>query len=126
LTTLGAAATVAAAKGLVGGSVNLGAALALGAHLPGAGVIVPAAVVSVVSYGASLVLYLLALRSLGASRVAALFAVAPHDHLHGSDALRDTATTRRRSDEAGGARRASQRMSSAFLATICRLGCFLR
>jgi drug/metabolite transporter (DMT)-like permease len=69
--------TVAAAKGLVGGSVNLAAALMLGAQLPDVGVIVPAAVVGVVSYGASLVLYLLALRSLGASRVAALFAVAP-------------------------------------------------
>jgi drug/metabolite transporter (DMT)-like permease len=69
--------TVAAAKGLVGGSVNLAAALALGAHLPDAGMIVPAAVVGAVSYGMSLVLYLLALRSLGGSRVAALFAVAP-------------------------------------------------
>jgi len=69
--------TVAAAKGLVGGSVNLAAALVLGAQLPDARILVPAAVVGVISYGASLVLYLLALRSLGASRVAALFAVAP-------------------------------------------------
>lgn len=68
---------VAAAKGLAGGSVNFAAALALGAHPPDAAVIAPAAVVGVVSYGISLVLYVLALRSLGASRVAALFAVAP-------------------------------------------------
>jgi drug/metabolite transporter (DMT)-like permease len=69
--------TVAAAKGLAGGSVNIAASLALGVHLPGVAAVVPAAVVGVVSYGASLVLYVLALRSLGAARVAALFAVAP-------------------------------------------------
>jgi len=68
---------VAAAKGLAGGAVNIAVALALGARPPGAALIAPAAVVGVVSYGTSLVLYVLALRSLGASRVAALFAVAP-------------------------------------------------
>jgi drug/metabolite transporter (DMT)-like permease len=71
------AVTVAAIKGLVGGSANVAAALALGAHWPRVGVVVAAGGVGAVSYGVSLVLYLISLRGLGTARTAAYFATAP-------------------------------------------------
>jgi drug/metabolite transporter (DMT)-like permease len=68
---------IAALKGLVAGSVNVGIALLLGARLPGAPVIALATLLGVVSYGISLVLFILALRRLGAGRTAAYFSTAP-------------------------------------------------
>jgi drug/metabolite transporter (DMT)-like permease len=68
---------IAAAKGLVGGAVNLGLALALGGQLPAAWLIGPAMVVGLLGYGVSLVLFVKALRELGTARTGAYFSVAP-------------------------------------------------
>lgn len=71
------AVTIAALKGLVAGSVNLGLALALGNPLPAPVASAAAGAVGFFGYGLSLVLYVLALRHLGAARTAAYFSVAP-------------------------------------------------
>jgi len=64
-------------KGLVAGTVNTSAALLLGAHMPGAADTALAAVVGMISYGMSLLLFVLALRHIGAARSAAYFGLAP-------------------------------------------------
>jgi len=68
---------VAALKGVVAGSVNVGIALAQGAAWPPALVTLAAAAVGFVGYGTSLVLFVRALRHLGASRTGAYFSTAP-------------------------------------------------
>lgn len=68
---------IAATKGLVAGTVNLILALALGQRLPDTGVLVAAGVVGLMGYGVSLVLFVLALRHLGAARAGAYFSIAP-------------------------------------------------
>jgi drug/metabolite transporter (DMT)-like permease len=68
---------IAALKGLVAGVVNTTIALTWDPRLPGLTTIAGAALLGVVSYGASLVLYILALRGLGAGRTSAYFSVAP-------------------------------------------------
>jgi drug/metabolite transporter (DMT)-like permease len=68
---------IAMSKGLVAGSVNLLLALTLGAHLPTLPVMLAAGLLGFASYGVSLVLFVLALRHLGAARTGAYFAVAP-------------------------------------------------
>jgi drug/metabolite transporter (DMT)-like permease len=68
---------IAMSKGLVAGSVNLALAFLTGASLPPAGIAVQAAVLGFASYGASLVLFVLALRHLGTARTGAYFSVAP-------------------------------------------------
>jgi drug/metabolite transporter (DMT)-like permease len=68
---------IAALKGLIAGAVNIAAALVLGRRIPGASALAGAAVVGAVSYGLSLVLFILALRRLGASRASAYFSTAP-------------------------------------------------
>jgi drug/metabolite transporter (DMT)-like permease len=68
---------IAMSKGLVAGSVNLGLAWLTGASLPGASVVAQAAVLGFASYGASLVLFVLALRHLGTARTGAYFSIAP-------------------------------------------------
>lgn len=68
---------IAMLKGLVAGAVNTGIALALGARLPGAGRIAGAMVLGFLSYGVSLVLFVLALRQLGTARTGAYFSTAP-------------------------------------------------
>lgn len=68
---------IAMIKGLVAGSVNCGLAWALGAALPGAGVVAMTAVVGLLGYGVSVALFVLALRHLGAARTGAYFALAP-------------------------------------------------
>jgi len=73
----GDAATLACIKGLVAGSVNLGLALAQGAHLPAPGFVAIAGVVGLLGYGVSLALFIVALRDLGTARTAAYFSVAP-------------------------------------------------
>lgn len=73
----GDAATLACVKGLVAGSVNLGLALAQGAHLPAPGFLAIAGVVGLLGYGVSLALFIVALRDLGTARTAAYFSVAP-------------------------------------------------
>lgn len=64
-------------KGLVAGSVNLGLALALGARLPEAPALIGAGIVGLFGYGISLVLFVLALRQVGAARTGAYFSTAP-------------------------------------------------
>ncbi len=67
---------VASLKGLVAGAVNLAIALALGARAAG-GAIAGALALGFVSYGLSLVLFILALRDLGTARTGAYFSTAP-------------------------------------------------
>ena len=68
---------IAAAKGLVAGSVSLVAALLMGAELPEPEMILAASVVGLFGYGISLVLFVLSLRRLGTARTGAYFSVAP-------------------------------------------------
>ena len=68
---------IAAAKGIVSGIVNLTIALALGASLPHVIAISEAALLGFLSYGVSLVLFVLALRKIGTARTGAYFSVAP-------------------------------------------------
>ena len=68
---------IAGVKGLVAGSVNLGLALLIGQTLPPPGILILSMAVGFVGYGISLVLFILALRNLGAARAGAYFAVAP-------------------------------------------------
>ncbi len=64
-------------KGLSAGSFSLGMALFLGQRLPGLGVIFGAMLLGSLSYGVSIVLFIHAMRSLGAARTSALFGTAP-------------------------------------------------
>lgn len=68
---------LAALKGLVAGTMNLAIALVAGAQLPDAGSIAAAAFVGLLGYGVSLVLFIRALRDLGAARTGAYFSTAP-------------------------------------------------
>lgn len=68
---------IAMLKGLVAGTVNLALALAQGAALPAAGVVLAAGTVGFLGYGVSLVLFVLGLRHLGAARTGAYFSLAP-------------------------------------------------
>jgi drug/metabolite transporter (DMT)-like permease len=68
---------IAMVKGLVAGTTNLLLALALGARLPPLAIVGAAALLGFVSYGVSLVLFVVGLRSLGTARTGAYFSVAP-------------------------------------------------
>lgn len=68
---------IAGLKGLVAGLANTGIAVSMGDALPGVTVLVAAGVVGLLGYGASLVLFVLALRRLGAARTGAYFSTAP-------------------------------------------------
>ena len=68
---------IAAVKGLVAGSANLALALFMHATVPAAPAIAAAAVTGFLSYGVSLVLFVLGLRNLGTARTAAYFSTAP-------------------------------------------------
>jgi drug/metabolite transporter (DMT)-like permease len=68
---------IAALKGAVAGVVNVALALSAGASVPPAGKIGAAALVGLVGYGASLVLFVRALRAAGAARTGAYFSLAP-------------------------------------------------
>jgi len=68
---------IALIKGLAAGTVNLVLAIVAGAALPGLGTIGGAALIGFFGYGVSLVLFVLALRHLGAARTAAYFSTAP-------------------------------------------------
>lgn len=71
------ATLVAAYKGLAAGIVNTCLALSMAARLPSVSDGFTALIVGLLSYGASLVLYVLALRHIGAARTGAYFAMAP-------------------------------------------------
>lgn len=68
---------IAATKGLIAGGVNTALALGLGDPVPGAGSTLLAMLAGLVGYGVSLVLFVLALRGLGAARTGAYFSTAP-------------------------------------------------
>lgn len=68
---------IAGLKGLVAGATNTLLALALGASLPLGSLLGAAMLVGLLGYGASLVLFVLALRGLGAARTGAYFSTAP-------------------------------------------------
>jgi drug/metabolite transporter (DMT)-like permease len=68
---------IAMLKGLVAGSVNTAIALLLGASLPAGPRIAGALTLGFLSYGVSLVLFVLALRHLGTARTGAYFSTAP-------------------------------------------------
>jgi drug/metabolite transporter (DMT)-like permease len=68
---------IARLKGLVAGATNLILALALGQPRPGLAVTASSLALGAVSYGTSLVLFILAMRSLGAARTSGYFALAP-------------------------------------------------
>lgn len=68
---------VAGTKGMVAGMTNLALALVLGVKLPSAAQAGAAIAVGLAGYGISLVLFVLALRGLGASRTGAYFSTAP-------------------------------------------------
>lgn len=68
---------IAGTKGLVAGITNLALGLLHGAVLPGAPLLGKALLVGFAGYGVSLVLFVLALRGLGASRTGAYFSTAP-------------------------------------------------
>jgi drug/metabolite transporter (DMT)-like permease len=70
-------AQIAMIKGLVAGTVNLTIALLRGAALPGASALLATQAVGLLGYGASLVLFVMALRLLGAARTGAYFSTAP-------------------------------------------------
>lgn len=68
---------IAGLKGVIAGAVNLTLALGLGLIVPGFSLVAQAAGVGFFGYGLSLVLFVLALRQLGAARTGAYFAIAP-------------------------------------------------
>lgn len=68
---------IAMLKGLCAGAVNTCLALSLGATLPPLASLAGVAVVGFFGYGVSLVLYVRALRNLGAARTGAYFSLAP-------------------------------------------------
>jgi len=68
---------IAALKGCVAGVVNIAAALSRGAAVPPAVSIIAAAAVGLVGYGISLVLFVRALREIGAARTGAYFSLSP-------------------------------------------------
>lgn len=73
----GDAVKIAAIKGLVAGVLNLSVSVAFQAPLPAAGLAAAAALVGLLGYGVSLVLFVVALRHLGAARTGAYFSTAP-------------------------------------------------
>lgn len=75
--SLSDASWIASIKGMVSGIVNLSLALALGAEAPLLPTVGAALMLGLLSYGISLVLFVVALRHLGSARTGAYFSVAP-------------------------------------------------
>jgi len=68
---------IAATKGIVAGTLNLGLALYLGAKVPDVRTVFAALALGFAAYGVSLTLFVLALRHLGTARAGAYYAIAP-------------------------------------------------
>lgn len=68
---------IAAAKGLVGGAVNIGLAAFLAGSVPAAAGALAAGGVGFFGYGVSLTLFVIALRHLGTARASAYYGIAP-------------------------------------------------
>ena len=75
--SLADATYIATLKGLVAGTVNLALAFAAGAAMPPIHTAIAAGMVGFVSYGLSLVLFVIGLRHLGTARTGAYFSIAP-------------------------------------------------
>lgn len=71
------ASFIAMTKGLAAGTTNLTLAMATGAAWPFTPVLLGAGVLGLLSYGTSLVLFVIALRHLGTARTGAYFSIAP-------------------------------------------------
>lgn len=71
------ALTLASIKGVAAGTVNTALALLAGASFPNAALAVGSAIVGFFGYGLSLVLFVFALREIGAARTGAYFSAAP-------------------------------------------------
>jgi drug/metabolite transporter (DMT)-like permease len=69
--------TIVTIKGLGAGGFSLGMALILGQGLPSLGIVASAMLLGSLSYGLSVVLFIRAMRGLGAARTSALFGTAP-------------------------------------------------
>ena len=68
---------IACAKGLVAGVTSVGLALAYGARMPAIATALQAGLLGFFSYGLSLTLFVVALRSMGTARTGAYFSLAP-------------------------------------------------
>jgi drug/metabolite transporter (DMT)-like permease len=68
---------IVALKGLIAGAVNIAIAMRLGARLPGVTTLAATSAVGALGYGVSLILFIVALRHLGAGRASAYFSIAP-------------------------------------------------
>jgi drug/metabolite transporter (DMT)-like permease len=68
---------IAALKGILAGTFNCGLAFVLGSNLPPADIIGKSLSLGLLSYGASLVFYIRALRALGTARTGNYFSLAP-------------------------------------------------
>lgn len=68
---------ITAIKGLAAGSVNVLLALGIGASLPSWSMLALASIVGLLGYGASIALFVLALRHIGTARTSAYFSTAP-------------------------------------------------
>ena len=75
--SLGDATFIAMVKGLAAGATNLALALIAGAAWPSIEIVVAAGALGLISYGASLALFVVALRELGTARTGAYFSTAP-------------------------------------------------
>jgi drug/metabolite transporter (DMT)-like permease len=75
--SLGDALYIAMVKGLAAGITNLVLALMAGAALPSLSITLAAGLLGLLSYGLSLVLFVVALRELGTARTGAYFSIAP-------------------------------------------------
>lgn len=68
---------IASVKGLAAGVVNVSLAIVLGARWPAASAVAGAMLIGLLAYGASLAMFVVALRNLGTARTGAYFSVAP-------------------------------------------------
>ena len=69
--------SIAAIKGLAAGFVNTALALGAGARIPASSLLMKAGILGFLSYGVSLVCFILSLRRLGSARTGLYFALAP-------------------------------------------------
>ena len=90
------AVVVVQVKGLAAGAVNLGLALSAGHAVPPPAPIAISLVLGAVGYGTSLVLFILAMRGLGAARTGGYFALAPFFGALGGVVLLGEPVTRQR------------------------------
>lgn len=69
--------TITLLKGFIGGTFSVGLAQLLGNRLPQVGLVLVALALGAFSYGLSIVLFIRAMRGMGAARTSALFSTAP-------------------------------------------------